>query len=71
MSRLFGRFLFIMLSKTTAYIKSYVDETNWMSFLIEHDELLRKSNKIWNKVNNSIMKVIESKPMHNQKISKN
>ena len=60
-----------MLSKRTAYIKSYVDETNWMSFLIEHDELLRKSNKIWNKVNNSIMKVIESKPMHNQKISKN
>ena len=60
-----------MLSKTTAYIKSYVHATNWMSFVIEHDELLRKSNKIWNKVNNSIMKVIESKPMHNQKISKN
>ena len=60
-----------MLSKTTAYIKSYVDETNWMSFLIELDELLRKSKKIWNKVKNSIMKVIESKPMHNQKISKN
>ena len=60
------KLLFIMLSKTTAFAKIYVDETNLMSFLIENNELLRKSNKIWNKVGNSIKKVSESIPIYNE-----
>ena len=31
-----------MLSKTSAYLKSYDRQTKWMDFLIEDDELLEK-----------------------------
>ena len=39
----------IMLRKTSAYVKSYDGQTNWMYFLIEHDVLLEKYNTIWDK----------------------
>ena len=39
----------IMLPSTSAYVKSYDGQTNWMYFLIEHDELLEKYNTIWDK----------------------
>ena len=42
--------LCIMFPKTSRYIKSYDDETKWMSFLTEDDEWLEKYNKIWNNV---------------------
>ena len=32
----------IMLLKTIAYVKSYNEQTIWMYFLIEDDELLEK-----------------------------
>ena len=31
-------------------IKSYDDQTKWMSFLIEDDDLLEKYNTIWDKI---------------------
>ena len=31
-----------MLPKTTAYLKSYDGQTNWMYFLIEDNNLLKK-----------------------------
>ena len=31
-----------MLSKTTAYVKSYEGQTKWVYFLIEDDHLLEK-----------------------------
>ena len=31
-------------------IKSYDDQTKWMSFLIEGDDLLEKYNTIWDKI---------------------
>ena len=31
-----------MLSKTSAYVKSYDGHTKWMYFLIEGDDLLKK-----------------------------
>ena len=43
-----------MFPKTSRYIKSYDDETKWMSFLTEDDEWLEKYNKIWNNVSISI-----------------
>ena len=33
--------LYIMLPKTSAYVKSYDGQTKWMYFLIEDDELLK------------------------------
>ena len=35
-----------MLSKTRAYLKSYDEQTKWMYFLIENDDLLEKYTTI-------------------------
>ena len=45
-----------MLPKTSACVKSYDGQTNWMYFLIEDDDLLEKYNTIWDKVNSDIKK---------------
>ena len=39
--------LFIMLLKTSAYVKGYDGETKWMYFLIEDDDILKKYITIW------------------------
>ena len=39
-----------MIPKTSAYLKSYDGQTKWMYFLIENDDLLKKYNKMWDKV---------------------
>ena len=39
-----------MLPKTSAYVKSYDEQTKWIYFLIEGDELLEKYNTFWDKV---------------------
>ena len=36
----------IMLPKTSAYVKSYDEQTNWMYFLVEDDDFLEKYNTI-------------------------
>ena len=41
--------LCIFLPKMSWYRRDF-DETKFMSFLIKHDELLEKSNEIWEKV---------------------
>ena len=38
--------LHIVLPKTGGYVKSYYEETKWMYFLIEDDDLLEKYNTI-------------------------
>ena len=43
----------IILPKRNAYVKCYDDETKWMYFLIEDEELLKKYSDIWNKVSDS------------------
>ena len=45
-----------MLPKTSAHVKRYDGQTNWMYFLIEDDDLLEKYNTIWVKVNVNIKK---------------
>ena len=52
--------LFLMLPKTSAYVKGYDGETKWMYFSIEDGDLLNKYNNIWNKVSNSIKKELDS-----------
>ena len=47
--------LCIMFPKISGYTKSF-SETKYMSFLIKDDELLKKQNKIWDKISNSIKK---------------
>ena len=36
----------IILPKTTAYVKNYDEQTKWMYFLIEDDDLFEKYNTI-------------------------
>ena len=48
--------LYIMLPKTSAYVKSYEGQTNWMYFFIEDDDLLEKYNTIWDKFSAGIIK---------------
>ena len=52
-----------------AYRKDF-DETKYMSFLIKDDKLLKKYNKIWKKVKNSIDKDFNSDPVYNEKCLK-
>ena len=48
--------LHIMLPKTSALVKSYDEQTKWMYFSIENDDLLEKYNTIWDKVSADIKK---------------
>ena len=59
-----------MLSKATAYVKSYEGQTKWVYFLIEDDYLLEKYNTIWNKVSANIKKGFDSEPAYNKNYSK-
>ena len=43
-----------MLSKTRANVKSYDDQTKWITFLIEYDDLLEKYNILWDKVTSDV-----------------
>ena len=45
-----------MLPKTSAYVKSYDGQTQWMYFLIEVDDLLKKYNSILDKFSANIKK---------------
>ena len=44
----------IIHPKTSAYVKRYDGQTKWKHFLIEDNDLLSKSNTIWNKVSTHI-----------------
>ena len=55
-----------MLPKTRAYVKSYDEQTKWMYFLIEDDDLLEKYNTIWDKVSTDIKKEFDSEPVYNK-----
>ena len=59
-----------MLPKRSAYIKSYDGQTKWIYFLIEGDDLLEKSNTIWDKVSADIKKEFDSEPAYNKKFLK-
>ena len=52
--------LYIMLPKSSAYVKRYDGQSKWMHFLIEDDDLLGKYNTIWDKVSNDTKKEFDS-----------
>ena len=64
-----GRPLCIFLPKMTAYRKDF-DETKYISFLIKDDELLKKYNKIWKNVKNTIDKEFNSDLVYSEKYLK-
>ena len=56
----------IMLPKTSAYVKGYDEQTKWMHFFIKDDDLLKKCNTIWDKVNADIKKEFDSQPIYSK-----
>ena len=47
-----------ILPKTKAHVKGYDDQTKWIYFLIENDDLLWKCNTVWDKAGSDIEKRI-------------
>ena len=56
----------IMLPKASTYVKLYDRQTKWMYFLIKDDDLLKKYNTIWDKVNADIKKEFDSELVYNR-----
>ena len=59
-----------MLPKIRAYVKSYGEQTKWMYFLIEDDDLLEKQNTIWDNVSADLKKEFDSDPVYNKEFLK-
>ena len=59
----------IMLSKTSAYVKTYDGRTKWMDFLIEDDDLLEKYNTTWDKVS-AMKNEFDNEPVYNKEYLK-
>ena len=58
--------LHIILPKTGAYVKIGDEETTWLYFLIEDDELSEKYNTIWDKVSADIEEEFDREPVYNK-----
>ena len=54
-----------MLLKTSAYVKSYDENTKWMYFFIEDKDLSEKYSTIWDKVSADIKKEFDSERVSN------
>ena len=59
-----------ILPRTKAYVKSYDDQTKWMYFLNEDDDLWKKYNAVWDKERIDINKQFDSEPVYNKKFLK-
>ena len=59
-----------MLPRTSAYIKSRDNETKWMYFFIQDEEVLEKHNSISNKVSSIIKKELDCEPIYDKKFLK-
>ena len=46
--------LHLMLPKLNTYVKRYDGKTKWMYFLIEHNDLLKIYNTLWDKISADI-----------------
>ena len=62
--------LHIMLPKPSACVKSYNEQTKWIYFLIEDDDLVEKYNTIWVKVSADIKKEFDNEPVYNKEYLK-
>ena len=59
-----------MLSKTRAHGKSYDDQTKWINFLIEDDDLLEKYNILWDKVTSDVKRELDSELLYDKSLLK-
>ena len=59
--------LHIKFPKASTYLRRYDDQTKWMHFLIEDDNLLKKYDTILDKVSFDIKKEFDSEPVYNKK----
>ena len=55
-----------MVPKTIAYVKIYDEQTKWMHFLIEDDDLSEKCNTIWNNVSADIKREFGRESVYNK-----
>ena len=62
--------LFVYVSQKMTACRKNFDETKFMSFLIEDDELLEKYNKNCGKVKDSLKREFDSKSVYNKKYLK-
>ena len=62
--------LHIILPKTSACVKSYDGQTNWVYFLIKDDDLLEKYYTNWDNVSAEIKKEFDSEAIYNKEILK-
>ena len=59
-----------MLPRTSKFVKGYGDQTKWMHFLTEDENLLKKYNTIWYKVSTDIKKIFDSESVYQKKFLK-
>ena len=59
--------LHAMLSQTSTYVRSYDDQTKWIYFFIEDNDLLEKCNTFLYKVITNIKKEFDSRSVYNKK----
>ena len=52
-----------MFPKTSTYVRSFDEQTKWMHFLIEDDDLVEDYNTNQEKVSADINKKFDSKPV--------
>ena len=62
--------VYVVLPRTSAYVKSYEWQTKWMHFLIEDDDLLEKYNIIWDKVSADIKKEFDCESVYDKEFFK-
>ena len=59
-----------MLPKTSAYVKSYDEQTTQMCILIENDDLLKEYNTVWDKVSHDMKKEFNNESVYNKEFFK-
>ena len=58
--------LHIMFPEISAYVKRFDEQTTWMYFLMEDDDVFEKYNTVWDKVSADIKKEFDSKSVFNK-----
>ena len=60
----------IILPKRGAYVKSYDEQTKWMYFLIEDNNLFEIYSTTWHKISTDTKSEFDSERVYNKKILK-
>ena len=55
--------LYIKLHKMNGYVKYFDSNNKYMIFLVHDEELLKKTNEIWDKISNLLQKRFDTEPV--------